>query len=405
MDQNPVDVVLFARQPLFESTGRVFGYELLFRRPDGTGWPIEDEVQATAHVVVASFADMGLGEATSGRKAWINVPREFLLTPEVEVLPRQRVVLELLERGEVDEELIARAEQLAGDGYELALDDFEWRDELEPLVRCASFVKLDIRALGIAGVAAHCRRLSAFDVEIVAEKVETAAEREACTRLGIGIFQGYYFERPSLVRGRPAPSGNMAGLSLATCLSVDATFEEVEAVVRSDAGLSVRLLRYVNSAAVSLRNSVSSLRQTLMLVGTNTVRQWLLLVVLSGFAKGNHELLRSGLVRAHICELLAREYKCHPETAFVVGLLSVCDALLDRPMQEVVDDLPLDDDIRDALVDHRGRLGMLLDLAIRVQRGELGANESATRAASEAIAWADGQVASLVGEPAELVAA
>ena len=390
------DVILFARQPLFESSGRVHGYELLFRRPDGSGWPIGDESQATAHVVVSAFADKGLPEVTSGLKAWINVPKQFMLDAELDVLPKQHVVIELLERDEVDDAMVAKTQQLAREGYEIALDDFEWRDELEPLVRCATYVKLDMRALGIAGMARESRKLGEYDVRIVAEKVETDEEREACTRLGIGLFQGYYFERPRLVRGRPAPRQDIGRLQQATRLGARATFEDIEAVLRMDPGMSFRLLRYVNSAAVGLRHQVTSLRQTLMLVGSNTVRQWLLLVLMSDMGAGSPELLRSGLVRARICELLAIQNRVKPETAFVAGLLSVCDALFDRTMEEVVIDLPLSDELRDALVDGTGKLGILLKVAVAAQHGEGEVPPTAAQAAAEAIRWADAQLSTLV---------
>jgi EAL and modified HD-GYP domain-containing signal transduction protein len=392
------DVVLLARQPIVDATLNVQGHELLFRRADGTGWPIADENQATAHVLVAAFADLSLGAVTGDAKAWINVPASFLLTTDLSVLPSARVVLELLERDDLTAAFYARVVELSRGGFELALDDFTWRDDLRPLVELATYVKLDIRELGVAGVAEHVRILSDFDVTIVAEKVETADERDACLALGIELYQGYFFEKPRLVRGKPAPHAALQGLRNATSLSSTATFEEVEQVVRLDPGLSVRLLRYINSAAVSLRSRVSSLRHALMLVGANTVRQWLLLVFMGDIGSARPAVLTAALVRAKLCETLAKETGARAvESAFIVGLLSVCDALLDTSLEDIIPTLPLTEEVRDAIVRKEGQLGQVLATAIALQHGEGTPDVKHAYALYDAVRWADQQVAEFTG--------
>jgi EAL and modified HD-GYP domain-containing signal transduction protein len=181
------DVVLLARQPILDRAGGIHGHELLFRRADGSGWPIGDEAEATAHVLVAAFADLSLGVVTSGTKAWVNTPRQFLLDTDLSVLPPERVVLEFLERDIADAALVARTVELANDGFELALDDFTWHDDLIGLLEVATYVKLDLRELGLQGVAEQMRRLATYDVRLVAEKVETTEERDGCLALGIEL--------------------------------------------------------------------------------------------------------------------------------------------------------------------------------------------------------------------------
>ena len=392
------EIVLLARQPIFDTSDKVHGYELLFRRADGSGWPIDDEAKATAHVVVAAFADLSLASVTAGAKAWINVPRQFLLETDISVLPKQRVVLELLERDDFDAVSLARVTALAREGYQLALDDFEWRDELAPFVELASYVKLDMQALGLAGMAQHVRRLTAYDVDVVAEKVETAAERDACHALGVGLYQGYFFERPRLMRGRPTSHQGVARLHTGTSAAL-ASFEEMEDMLRSDPALTLRLLRYINSAGVSVRHRVGSLRQALMLVGANTVRQWLMLVLLSAAGSPRPALLTSALVRARLCESLAREARQSPDSAFLVGLLSICDALFDTSLDEIIGPLPLTPPVRDALIDGTGPLGGLLRQAIALQRGEASAGASAS-ALFGAVQWADAQLEVLTADAA-----
>jgi c-di-GMP phosphodiesterase len=387
-------VILFARQPILDATSAVQGHELLFRREDGTGWPVGDEAKATAHVLVAAFADLSLTAVTGGARAWVNVPRSFLLETDLSVLPKDRVVVELLERNLLDTSYVAKVAGLATAGYQLALDDFTWDDEMVPLLELATYVKLDLRELGIPGVEEHVRKLAPYGVRIVAEKVETAEERDACLELGIDLFQGYFFEKPRLVRGRPAPHAALRRLRIATSLGAGGTFEDVERIVHMDPGLSVRLLRYINSAAVSVRNRVSSLRHALMLVGADTVRQWILLVLLGDLGRVKPAVLTSGLVRARLCEQLARTNGVGAaDSAFAVGLLSVCDALLDAPMDEIMETLPLTEDVRAALVSREGPLGRLLSRAVVLQHGDAKAEPREARVLEEALSWADKQLA------------
>ena len=389
-------VVLLARQPIVEPSLAVQGYELLFRGADGRAWPVEDDDQATAHVVVAAFADLSLSAVTAGTRAWLNVSRSFLFDESITVLPAERVVLELLEHNVVDEDYVARAAELARAGYELALDDFTWSEAMAPLLELVTYVKLDVHELGIDGTAEHVRRLAPYGVRLLAEKVETAEERDACLALGISLFQGYFFERPALVRGRQTPHAALGRLQTTLALGPDATFEDVERVIMLDPGLSVRLLRYINSAALSLRNEISSLRQALVLVGTTTVRQWILLVLLGEVGQLRPAVIGAGLVRAKLCEILARDAGlAAADSAFMMGLLSICDALLSTPLDELVASLPLTPELADAIVHHDGALGEVLSTAIALQHGDGPVSGRHADALLAAIRWADTQLAEI----------
>ena len=394
------DVVLLARQPILNTAEQIHGHELLFRRDDGSGWPIDDEDQATARVLVAAFADMTFGSLTSGSRAWINTRGSFLLNTDLSVLPANRVVLEVLERDAFDAALVARVRELAAAGYTIALDDFEWREEAAPMLEAATYVKLDVRELGLAGIREQLRLLEGYDVQIVGEKVETADEVSALVRMGISLFQGYHFEKPRLVRGR-APAADIARLRKATSLTASASFEDVEQVVKLDPGISMRLLRYINSAAVSMRSTVSSLRQALMLVGANTVRQWLLLVLLGDLGSMKPAVLSAALLRARLCETLAPEMRVrNRDAAFIVGLLSVCDALLQSPLDEIIPSLPLSDEVKEAIIDRTGPLGELLKAAIDLEQGTVAVPTAGQASALyTSVQWADAQLAEFAGDP------
>jgi EAL and modified HD-GYP domain-containing signal transduction protein len=367
----------------------VGGYELLFRRPDGSNGPIEDAARATAHVMVSAFTNIGIDDLAGDVPVWINVSREFLLLVDPLPLPADRVVLELLEDMTPDDELLARLDVLREQGYRFALDDFTWSDAYVPLVQRAAFVKLDVLALGAEGVRRQVELLSTSGVRLVAEKVETLEERDACAALGIDLFQGYFFERPVLVTGRTAPASMLQRLQDAAKLQGDPTFEEVEETVLLDPGLSIRMLRFVNSAGTGLRSRVSSLRQALVLVGARTVRQWALLVLLTDLGHGRPAVLSQGLVRARLCQSLARDAGADEDAMFAVGLLSIVDALLDMPLDEVIGTLPLTSEVQDAIVDRAGPLGALLHEACRLQRGDGGATTRAAGHVRDAFDWTD----------------
>jgi EAL and modified HD-GYP domain-containing signal transduction protein len=385
----PEQLVLLARQPILDAAWTVRGYELLFRQPDGTAGPIDDARRATAHVIVSAFTDVGLDRLAGDCPVWINVSKDFLLTVDPLPLPHDRVVLELLETITPDDELLDRLDVLRAQGYRFALDDFEYREELEPLVECASFIKLDVRALGVDGVALNIQRLAGTGCRVVGEKVETIEERDALLELGVDLFQGYFFERPNLVHGRPAPSSAMERLQTATKLQGDPSFEDVEQMVMMDPGLSVRLLRFVNSAGTGLRSRVSSLRQALVLVGAKTVQQWALLVLLTDIGRARPAVLSAGLIRARLCQSLAKDAGVDVDAMTAVGLLSVVDALLDAPLDEIIGSLPLTTEIQDAIVQHTGPMGELLEQACRLQHGAAAPSLRNAMHVRDAFEWAD----------------
>lgn len=392
----PVDqLVLFARQPILDASGTIRGHELLFRRPDGTAGVIEDGTRATAHVLVAAFTDVGIEAAGGENPVWVNATRELIMNFDPLPMSPEHVVVELLEDIEFDESVMQKLHKLDALGYRFAVDDFTWFEGCEELLDLVSYVKLDVMALGLDGLREQVALVSGHGCRIVGEKVETQEERDACLEMGITLFQGYFFERPQLISGTSAPASTIQRLQAVTSISRDAPFEEVQRAVTVDPGLGVRLLRYVNSAGAGLRTRVSSLRQALVLVGANTVRQWALLVMLTDIGRARPAVISSGLLRAKLCELLAADRGLDRDSAFAVGLLSMLEALLDVPLEEVIPTLPLTDDVLDALLEGTGRLGEILAEAIDIQHGESVPTFRHARFLSEAMSWTDATIGEL----------
>jgi len=266
------------------------------------------------------------------------------------------------------------------------MDDFAYTPEAEPLLDAATYVKLDVRALGLAGFADHARRLGGRGLVLLAEKVETEAEAEEVVRLGARLLQGYYFARPETLPGGGLTGAPAAAVRSAVSLCASAEFDEVERALRSDPALSVRVLRFLNSVAGPTTREVSSIRQALVLVGPRTVAQWAATLLLSDLAEHRRAALATALLRAALCEALAAPAR---EEGFVVGMLSALETLLGVPAAEVIGDLPLAQSVRDAVLDGSGPLGEVLATATRIAEGTGAQTPAEAAALRDALVWAD----------------
>jgi c-di-GMP phosphodiesterase len=387
--------VAVARQPIFDRAETITGFEILYRSLTG---PFTDAEGATSTVIVQSLADIGLERLVGDARAFINVTADFLLKVRPLPMPPERVVLELVGSHSADPELLGALRDARDAGFRIALDGFRLLPGLEPLLELASVVKLDIRALSGATLVKHVNELRHRGLTLIALKVETREEYEACRAMGFDGFQGYFFAEPAVVSGPTAPTHRLGALTELIAPDRQASFEEIERVISQDAGLSHKLVRLASSAFVGTRQQVSSVRQALILLGTVAVRRWAMLLALSGLTDRPQHLLTVGLVRARLCELLADAHPvAAPERAFTVGLFSVLDALLGKPMQALLDELPFDSRIRHALLDHDGPEGRLLAAVLAYERGDFndvaryGVGLPALAGAyREAIDWADG---------------
>jgi EAL and modified HD-GYP domain-containing signal transduction protein len=387
--------VAVARQPIFDRAESIAGFEILYRSLTG---PFTDAEGATSTVIVQSLADIGLERLVGDGRAFINVTADFLLKVRPLPMPPERVVLELVGSHSADPELLGALRDARDAGFRVALDGFRLSPGLEPLLDLANVVKLDIRALSGATLVKQVNELRHRGLTLIALKVETREEYEACRAMGFDGFQGYFFAEPAIVSGPTAPTHRLGALTELIAPDRQASFEEIERVISQDAGLAHKLVRLASSAFVGTRQQVSSVRQALILLGTVAVRRWAMLLALSGLTDRPQHLLTVGLVRARLCELLADAHPlAAPERAFTVGLFSVVDALLGKPMQALLDELPFDSRIRHALLDHDGPEGRLLAAVLAYERGDF--NDVArygvglptlAGAYREAIDWADG---------------
>lgn len=387
--------VLFARQAIMDEQGKVRGYELLYRgRRDDHG-EVPDAEHATCQVLAAAFAEVGLETAVGSVPAWINVTERFLTEFDPLPFPPGQTVLELLEDQEVSPQLIDRIRDLRVAGFKIALDDFLLDDRNHELLEIADFVKVDLRSAPREILEPMIRALVQRELTVLAEKVEDRDEHRWAYEAGATLFQGFYFCHPTEVEGAVPQAASVSRLRAAADLAdVDAGFEAVEFALKIDPELSLRLLRYLNSAALSLPHRITSVRHAMTLLGLRAVRQWALVLLMGGIGEQRGPLLPTALIRARTCELLATETgRAEPDACFSVGLLSICDALAGRPMADVLAELPLDKSVTEALLERTGPMGAALTAAIACERGELPEQDADLTLAcyADAVAWTEAQ--------------
>jgi len=387
--------VRVARQPIFDRRLEVVGYELLFRAGDATTAVVADPERATATVVLNSFTELGLERVVGARPAWINVSRDFVLHGFATSVPPDLVLLEILEDELIDDELVTAITALKQQGHRFALDDFHYTPSAEPLLQLVDVVKLDLLALGRDNLADEIARLRPYGVSLLAEKLEAQEDFAYCLNAGCDLFQGYFFCRPELVQGRRVDANRLSLLRLLAALQ-DPSIElaDLERTIALDVSLSYRLLRYINSAFFGLRQEVRSVGQALALLGMERLKQWAALSIFTSIEVKPAELSLIALIRARFCELAFRHASgANASELFTLGLFSVIDALMDLPMEEVLERIPFPQDMRLALITHEGPKGRLLDCVTALERGDFEQAEALVPDAGDlyasALAWAN----------------
>lgn len=409
-DASHLRQIFLARQPILDRNQDLFAYELLFRSGDTATAEVGDDLQATANVIIHAFSEMEVGEVLGDKPGFVNVSADLLLSDMVGLLPRDQVVLELLETIAIDEEIVARCRTLKAMGFTLALDDFVSLDDgYRPLLDIVDVVKIDLMAVDPAHLADLTRQLQAWPVRLLAEKVDRPEQTEHCLALGFSLFQGYYFARPMLLSGKRVAPSTLALLNLLGLVLGDAEIAEIELAFKHDPNLTYNLLRLVNSVGSGVTHQINSLKHAIVVLGRRQLQRWLQLLLFTAHQRGADHypspLMQLAATRGRLLEILAgREGKGDPEhqdRAFMVGIMSLLDALLEMPLADILARLNLAEEVRLALLEREGPLGRLLRLAERLEQGDFAATadllrqspglelNAVTDAQLEAMTWAN----------------
>ena len=367
-----------ARQPLLDRNQALFGYELLFRnRADGNA-EIDSGLAASAGVL-AHAAQLGLPRAVGDACAFLNVDTEVLMSDIFAFLPRERTVLELTGSVEATDAVLWRLAELSGHGFRFAAEASSHGNRLGRLLPLLDFVKIDLRATPVVSMLAIVPRLRGTGKRLVAEKVESQAEYRTCLDLGFDYFQGYYFAKPSVLAGRKLSPSQVALMELMNLVTSDADNIEIERAIKRDVSLAVNLLRIVNTPAAGLRQRIDSLSQALIVLGRRQLQRWLQIMLYAEPGTRGHTqtpLLMLASTRARLMELLAQRLRPGQrqvaDVAFTVGIMSLMDALFSVPMADLVEQIPVSEEVAAALVKRSGFFGELLRLAESLERMEEG---------------------------------
>lgn len=356
------------RQPILDRAGGIVAYELLFRSSRENSARIDDEQLATAQVIARAFGELGIASVIGDKLGFINLDAGMLTCNLVDALPPQRLVLELLETTQFTPETVACCKLLCEKGFKLALDDIT---ALEPqhadVLPYVSYVKVDLLEMPEASVVKLVERLRPLKLTLLAEKVETRRQADFCASLGFDLFQGYYFARPEVLSARTIDPSQQQMLRLTRLLGTDAADADIEAVFKQDPKLTYNLLRLVNSVALGMRTRINSVRHAMLLLGRRQLQRWLALLL---FAHRDgpsfpNPLALMAACRGRFMEHLARyagDTGGQIDQAYMTGMMSLLEAVLEIPMPRIVEELSLGHEIRDALLQRGGRLGEYLTL-------------------------------------------
>lgn len=353
-DHQKVDTFV-ARQPIFDRRGEVYGYELLYRSaPDQTCFPGGNAADVTREVLANTIFSIGLENVLCGKRAFLNFDRTLLNSNLPEIFPKDDLVIEVLETVEVDQEVVTACSDLHKLGIAIALDDFTAGSSAERLLPFARIIKVDMRITPREEQEAFLRGHMTEGLIFLAEKVETREEFEWTRQLGYDLFQGNFFEKPEVLRGRRISPAKVKCLELLREISApEIDFRKTAAVVEKDVGLSYKLLRYVNSALLGLRQGVDSIDHAVVLLGSGGLRQWAAMAAIPGLAADKPaELAVKALVRGQFCERLAKSAGLAEDGgAFLIGLFSHLDAMLDVPLEEALSQVNLSGNLAAILLD------------------------------------------------------
>ena len=403
------DHYYMGRQPILDLQKGIVGYELLFRAGNVTSANITDYSMACVSVIVDALSSLGFREVLGHHRGFINVNLEILMSDMLELLPNDQVVLELLESVPVNRDVIDRLRDLKSKGFSLALDDHLYDPDLDPFYPMVDIIKVDIQQISFNELPEMIAEFRRFPAVLLAEKVETVEQFKQCQELGFSLFQGFFFARPDLIRKKRIDPAGATLLRLLQQLMNDSEIHEIEETFRKSPELVHNLLKLVNSVSVGLRVKIGTLRHAILILGRSQLIRWaqLAMFACSESYGGGSTLLEMSAMRGRLVELLVQRHSSrrkdpdYQDRAFMTGILSLLDVLFSVTMEEVLSHLNLADDVRYAIQDRKGELGMFLSLVEQLEKAEssgdlptlqkYGLNhESLLYSQLEAISWTNG---------------
>ena len=356
--------IYIGRQPIINSDKNIFGYEMLFRRSDENFADIVDNLSATASVLENMY-DAGFKTLTSDKIAFINITPNVLKQDIIDLLPKDKIVLEILETSKIDDSAVSIIKDFKNKGFRFALDDFVYGREWEPILRLSDYVKIDVKQYSKDEIKEILLFLRHYRIKFLAEKVELDEDFYFYKSLGFHLYQGYFFQKPSVLSSVSLDPSYKVLINIFNAFQANADIEQIESLFKMSPALIFRLLRLINSVFYGFAATISSLKQAIVLLGYENVSRWVLTIMLAS-SKGDLTpdlLLESAIVKGRTMEAICNKFisKSLADKAFLVGMLSLVSVALGMPFKELLKKINVDSVIKDALVEHKGKLGELVE--------------------------------------------
>jgi len=393
-----------ARQPILNIKQQVVAYELLFRDGQSNSFPDIDPNQATSNILTNNHLTLGLEKVTGNLPAYINFHANTLISHFPSFLDPKNVVLEILEDVPVTHELLSACKVLHGKGYKLALDDFDFDEKWQAFYPFVDIIKIDVLEFSILEISKLVRKLDGLNVTLLAEKVETLEQFKRLKMLGFTLFQGYFFAKPEMLKQKKITTAKQNILELISQASqIDLNINRISEIFAIDPGLTYKLLRFINSPTYGSSQEITSLKHALAYIGQVELKKFIALLALSDLSSDkNSEIMRLSLARAKFCEQIAlcRFESENPPKAFLTGILSLIDGILDYDLEHVLGVLPIHEEIKSALRSEQSDLTNYLLLVRKIEQGLWVESESIAlkieldseicfQAYKESLSWAD----------------
>ncbi len=361
---------IIGRQQILDKKLNIYAYELLFRQ-QGLNSNSKNEAN---QIIIDTILNVGIKNIVDENRAFINFGTQNILDKTPLLLPKEQIVICVLGDVKIDWRIINNLQEMSEKGYLIALEDFVFTEELKPVVEFINMVTLDISEMGGTKVRDAIAQLSVYDLKVLVKNVQTYTEYQYLLELSCDYFQGFFFSKPNLVEGKRMGVNQLAAIRLLTTINNPTVeFDELTNVISEDVGLSYKLLHYINSAFFSLPSKINSINQAVSYLGMNELKRWINILMLSSLSDKPVVVMQNALIRGKMCELLAKAIGQKTENFFLIGMLSSLDSILDISLDEALEQLPLGDDVTEAILKHNGIGGEALNCVLSYEHWETGA--------------------------------
>ena len=363
-----------ARQPILDNNQRLYAYELLYRGAAHYTLNNVSGNKATTSLLTSAFITHGIEKISDNKPCFINFTQDLIIKRIPAAFPKTKLVVEILEDVEITEEIIKSCRFLKDKGYQLALDDFIFDPKFKPLLELTDIVKIDVRLTPLNTIHKTLKSLQPYRVKLLAEKVEDQDEFERAHKLGFKYFQGYYFSKPKQIQIKEISAAKISLINLLAEVSRKTTdINRLHDIISTDIAISYKLLRFLDSAYFYRLQKVKTVRHAIAYLGETELRRFILLVLVSELSSGQpDELVRIAVVRAKFMELMVKGSRLENlgSELFLVGLFSLLDVMLNVSMSDVMEKLPLEEDVKNALISMQGTCAPFLRIAIAYERNQ-----------------------------------